>query len=214
MNLKKTLAASWAIALLAGCGSSSGGSAAATSASTTDGTTSADDSTVVVAIKADLNTMDHHVATDVGSFIMQSMCIGGLAALDSDAQAIPDLAESWDISDDGLVYTFHIRDGVNWSNGTPVTANDFVYGWKRLDDPDLASEYAFILETIGVKNAGPAYRGEVSMDELVFGTVRPRSDRKNEWVQISADLNLYEREVIIKTAAAVKKILRMYETIR
>ena len=166
MNLKKTLAASLAIALLAGCGSSSGGSAAATSASTTDGTTSADDSTVVVAINADLNTMDHHVATDGGSFIMQSMCIGGLAALDSDAQAIPDLAESWDISDDGLVYTFHIRDGVNWSNGTPVTANDFVYGWKRLDDPDLASEYAFILETIGVKNAGPAYRGEVSMDEL------------------------------------------------
>ena len=55
---------------------------------------------------------------------------------------------------------------------------------------------------------------KVSMDELVFGTIRPRSDRKNEWVQISADLNLYEREVIVKTATAVKKILRMYETIR
>ena len=166
MNFKKTLAAGLALAMLAGCGSSSNGSAATTDGSTTDGTSTAGDSSVVVAITADLNTMDHHVATDGGSFIMQSMCIGGLAELNSEGQAVPDLAESWDISDDGTVYTFHIRPDVKWSNGTPLTANDFVYGWQRLDDPELQSEYAFILETISVKNAGPVFNGELPAEEL------------------------------------------------
>ena len=125
-----------------------------------------DDKTVKVAINADLNTMDHHVATDGGSFVMQSLVIGGLAQLDSNAQPVEDLAESWSISDDGTVYTFKIREGVTWSNGTPLTANDFVFGWRRLNDPELASEYAFILETIGVKNAKATHKGEMPMEEL------------------------------------------------
>ncbi len=124
------------------------------------------DKTLKVAINADLNTMDHHVATDGGSFIMQSLCIGGLAKLDENAQPVEDLAESWDISDDGTVYTFKIREGVTWSNGTPLTANDFVFGWRRLNDPELQSEYAFILETIGVKNAKATHDGDKPMEEL------------------------------------------------
>ena len=124
-----------------------------------------DTNTVNIAINADLNTMDHHVATDGGSFVMQNLCIGGLAALDENGQPIPDLAESWEISDDGTVYTFHIRDA-KWSNGTPLTANDFVFGWRRLNDPELQSEYAFILETIGVKNAKATHDGEMAMEEL------------------------------------------------
>lgn len=94
------------------------------------------------------------------------MCIGGLAALDSEGQPIYDLAENWEVSEDGTVYTFYIRDGVNWSNGTPLTAHDFVYGWRRLNDPELASEYAFILETIGVKNAAAAHKGEVPLEDM------------------------------------------------
>lgn len=158
MNFKKTLAAAMAAVMIAGCGGSSSGGGSSEPV--------AEPTSAIIAINADLNTMDHHVATDGGSFIMQSLCIGGLASLDAAGQPVPDLAESWDISDDGTEYTFHIRDNANWSDGTPVTANDFVYGWKRLNDPELASEYAFILETIGVKNAGPSYRGEVSLDEL------------------------------------------------
>lgn len=159
MNFKKTLAAVMAAVMIAGCGGSSSGGGGSSEPV-------AEPTSAIIAINADLNTMDHHVATDGGSFIMQSLCIGGLASLDAAGQPVPDLAESWDISDDGTEYTFHIRDNANWSDGTPVTANDFVYGWKRLNDPELASEYAFILETIGVKNAGPSYRGEVSLDEL------------------------------------------------
>ena len=47
------------------------------------------------------------------------------------------------VSEDGLVYTFHLREDAKWSNGEPVTANDFVYAWRRLVDPNTASEYAF-----------------------------------------------------------------------
>ena len=124
------------------------------------------DKNVTVGIIADLNTMDHHVATDGGSFVMQSMCLGGLVALDANGQPVPDLAESWDISDDGTVYTFHIRQDANWSDGTPVTAQDFVYGWQRLDSGDLASEYAFLLETICVKNAKDVFDGKLAPEEL------------------------------------------------
>lgn len=129
-------------------------------------TVNKDDKTLNVAINADLNTMDHHVATDGGSFIMQSLCIGGLAKLDENAQPVPDLASSWDISNDGLEYTFHIREGAKWSDGTPLTANDFVFAWRRLNDPELQSEYAFILDTIHVKNAKACHDGELPAEEL------------------------------------------------
>ena len=154
MKLKRTVSVLLAGLLIVGCGSGDGGESGDAGNS------------VVVTIESDLNTMDHHVATDGTSFIMQSMCIGGLAALDSEGQPIYDLAENWEVSEDGTVYTFYIRDGVNWSNGTPLTAHDFVYGWRRLNDPELASEYAFILETIGVKNAAAAHKGEVPLEDM------------------------------------------------
>ncbi len=128
--------------------------------------TKEEDKNVTIAITSDLNTMDHHVATDGTSFIMQSLIIGGLVALDAEGQPVPDLASSWDINDDGTEYTFHIREDANWSNGTPVTADDFVYAWRRLDSTDLASEYAFMLDTICVKNAQAVFKGEAAPEEL------------------------------------------------
>ncbi len=68
--------------------------------------------------------------------------------MDSDGKAVPAIAESYDLSDDGLTYTFHLRDA-QWSNGDPVTASDFVFGWQRAVDPDVASEYAYMLSDIG-----------------------------------------------------------------
>ena len=54
----------------------------------------------------------------------------------------PGIAESWDVSKDGKTYTFHLRDA-NWSDGKPITADDFVYSWRRLADPETNSAYAF-----------------------------------------------------------------------
>ena len=70
--------------------------------------------------------------------------IEGLVALDAKGEAIPGQAESWDISADGLVYTFHLRDGIQWSDGVPVRASDFVYALQRLFDPATASEYSYL----------------------------------------------------------------------
>ncbi|WP_165367667.1 peptide ABC transporter substrate-binding protein [Phytoactinopolyspora endophytica] len=66
----------------------------------------------------------------------------GLVVIDADdpSQVLPGAAESWDISDDGLTYTFHLRDNTRWSNGDPVTAGDFEWNWKRILTPGVAGE--------------------------------------------------------------------------
>src|SRR5699024_3358556 len=68
----------------------------------------------------------------------------GLSRLSLDHTAQPGVAEDWDISEDGLTYTFHLREDANWSNGDPVVAEDFVYAWKYMLDPENASEAAFL----------------------------------------------------------------------
>ena len=165
-DLKKPLALALAAAMLAGCGgggSSSG--ATSTDGAASGGSASGDASTVTVAIDADLNTMDYEIATDGNSFIMQSLVMSGLTELAADGTPLPELAETWDVSDDGLVYTFHLADA-KWSNGDPVTASDFVYAWQRLDNPDTASEYAFILDTVHIANAAAVNAGEADPSEL------------------------------------------------
>ena len=165
-DLKKPLALALAAAMLAGCGGSSTSSGAtSTDGAASGGSASGDASTVTVAIDADLNTMDYEIATDGNSFIMQSLVMSGLTELAADGTPLPELAETWDVSDDGLVYTFHLADA-KWSNGDPVTASDFVYAWQRLDNPDTASEYAFILDTVHIANAAAVNAGEADPSEL------------------------------------------------
>lgn len=65
-----------------------------------------------------------------------------LLAVDKDNKLIPAQAKSFDVSEDKLTYTFHLRDGLKWSDGSPLTAEDFVYSWKRIVDPELAAPYA------------------------------------------------------------------------
>jgi oligopeptide transport system substrate-binding protein len=77
----------------------------------------------------------------------------------------PGLAESYDISDDGLVWTFHLRSGLKWSDGQPLTAHDLEYTWKRLVDPVTASPYAFDVGVF-VKNGDAVANGELPLDEF------------------------------------------------
>lgn len=91
----------------------------------------------------------------------------GLMQMDADGQPIPAIAESYDLSEDGTVYTFHLREDAVWSNGDPVTAADFVFGWQRAVDPAVASEYAYMLSDIGqVQNAAEIIAGEMDKSEL------------------------------------------------
>ncbi|MGH6948814.1 MAG: peptide ABC transporter substrate-binding protein [Kiloniellales bacterium] len=87
----------------------------------------------------------------------------GLTTEDPEAKPIPGAAESWTVSDDGTVYTFKLRDH-NWSDGTPVTAGDFVFSLRRILHPDTAAEYASLL--FPIKNAEQVNKGEVPPEEL------------------------------------------------
>lgn len=79
-------------------------------------------------------------AVDGGNMILHTFeC---LLTVDQDSQLAPGQAESWEVSDDGLVWTFHLRDGLKWSDGSDLTANDFVYSWQRVCDPNTAAPYA------------------------------------------------------------------------
>ncbi len=69
----------------------------------------------------------------------------GLTTRNAKGDIIPGMAEKWDITPDGLTYTFHLRHGIKWSNGEPLVADDFVKGWERVLNPETASEYAYQL---------------------------------------------------------------------
>ena len=77
----------------------------------------------------------------------------GLYNEDGDGNLVPTGAVSYTVSDDLKTYTFKLRHAAKWSNGDPVTAADYVYGWQRLVDPALASEYAYYMELAQVANA-------------------------------------------------------------
>lgn len=84
----------------------------------------------------------------------------GLMTEDANAEAIPGQAESHTISEDGLVYTFKLRDGIQWSDGEPVTAEDFVFAFQRLFDPKTASDYAYL--QFPIKNGSEIADGSVT----------------------------------------------------
>ena len=94
--------------------------------------------------------------------ILRDMFVG-LIDEDAGAHLIPGVAEKWDVSEDGKTYTFHLRDNT-WSDGTPVTAGDFVYAWRRGVDPAVGSKYSFFLYP--VKNAKEIVEGKQPLDAL------------------------------------------------
>ena len=83
--------------------------------------------------------------------IISALLEGLVSVNPKDLSPEPGIASSWEISNDGKSYTFFIRENALWSNGDPVTADDFVWSWKRMLSPLMASEYAYQLFTI--KNA-------------------------------------------------------------
>ena len=105
-----------------------------------------------VFIETEVMSLDPQVCTDGTSFEVVANMTDGLYQMDADGNPIPALAETTEVSEDGLTYTFTLRDAT-WSNGTPVTADDFVYAWQRACDPNFASEYAFMIyEVAQIKN--------------------------------------------------------------
>lgn len=80
--------------------------------------------------------------------------------MNNEGEVLPAAAESWEVSEDGLTYTFTLRDGIVWSNGDPVTASDFEFAWKRVLNPETASQYASILYVLEGAEAYNSGEGE------------------------------------------------------
>ena len=109
-------------------------------------------------------TFDLTKGNSIGDNEIQHAITEGLTR-NTGGEVTPGIAESWDISEDGTVYTFHLRDA-KWSDGEPITAQDFVYSWQRLVDPSVGSPYSWFLDTIAVKNAAKVEAGELDPSEL------------------------------------------------
>jgi oligopeptide transport system substrate-binding protein len=130
-----------------------------------NGTTEPTGKVLKVHFDVEVASMDPQIATDGTSFEVLAAVTEGLYSIDAAGSPILAIAETVEKSADGLTYTFKLRDA-KWSNGTAVTAGDFVFAWRRLVDPTVASEYAFIAEIAGIKNAAAISAGEVTPDQL------------------------------------------------
>ena len=119
----------------------------------------------------ELAGLDPHLATQASDYSVLSALFEGLVAEDPvDLHPVPGVAESWEISPDGLTYTFHLRANARWSNGDPVTAPDFVASCRRVLTPSLAAENAYLLYL--VRGAEAFHRGQ-STDFASVGIAAP-----------------------------------------
>ena len=155
------------VAGLAGCGSSAAKETTAasdnnqTTAESTEAGSTTGEKILKVQVGPDPETVDPALnsAVDGGNMILHAF--EGLLTLDENGQLKEGQAESWETSEDGLTWTFHLRDGLKWSDGTDLTAEDFVYSWQRVCDPNVAAPYA---ETVlgMVKGYDEAVAGDIT----------------------------------------------------
>ena len=157
-----------ALALVTGCGEDS-----------------SSDKNLSVMLGSNVVSLDSAKCTDVASFEVIADCIDGLMQLDADGKPIPAIAESFDVSEDGKTYTFHLREA-KWSNGEPVTAEDFVFAWRR--HCQTADKYAYIMgNTVAcVKNADAVTKGA---DPKTLGVSAP--DPKTFVVELDAPVPFF-----------------------
>lgn len=128
-------------------------------------TEAGDNKTLNLYFNNDIPDLNPLKATDMISFSVLGNVLEGLYRLDANHKPVPAMAKDVKISDDGLTYTFTLRDGIKWSDGSPVTAQDFVYGWLTEMDPKTADAYSFIL-TDYIVNGDKFNKGEVKADEV------------------------------------------------
>ena len=117
-----------------------------------------------VSIGAEPQSIDPSFLSAIDSMIYAVHVFEGLTTKDKDNNIVGGAAESWDISEDGLTMTFHLRDNAKWSDGKNVEASEFVYSFRRLADPKTASSYSFLITPI--KNASKIMKGELPIEEL------------------------------------------------
>jgi oligopeptide transport system substrate-binding protein len=165
MRIKRILAATlitaMTVSLFTACGTKDSGSGKVNAYPGT-----AEANAITVNISSEPPEMFSVTTTDTTSFTILRHVIENLVMLDENDQVIPGVAKDWTVSDDGLVYTFNLRDDMKWTNGEPVTANDFVFAWKSLLTPSFAADYAYFGYIF--KNGKAYNEGKVDADQLGF----------------------------------------------
>lgn len=120
-----------------------------------------------VSLETTIDTLDQQKAVFANSFELIGNMIDGLMQMADDGSVKKAICKDEIVSADGLHYTFKLRNDVYWSNGEPVTAHDFVYGWQRAIDPATESEYAFMISDIAqIKNATAIQAGQMDPNQL------------------------------------------------
>ena len=180
MKFRKILAMVMALALLCAtftaCGDTSGTSSSAGTSSTAsdsgDSSAAEEGETATGGSGGTLNmrntmeptSLNTLLATYAYDFTPINAMIECLYRDDENDVPQPAGAETVDISDDKLVYTFHLREDATWSNGDPVVATDYEFAWQQALNPEVASDYAYMLYFI--HNAEPYFNGEVEWSEV------------------------------------------------
>jgi oligopeptide transport system substrate-binding protein len=125
-------------------------------------------------INPDLTDLDPHLATLSSDYTVLSALLEGLLSEDPvDLHPVPGVAERWEVSPDGITYTFHLRAGARWSNGDPVTSGDFLASWRRILMPELAATTASQLFII--RGAESFYRGASDFSRVGLRAPDPRT---------------------------------------
>lgn len=174
LSLRRSLSAATfcaAIGLLAGCGGGEtpvAGSKPGVAANSSNAETGQGSGKIPGVLRrsngAEPGSLDPHLAEGVPASNVLRDLYEGLMTEKANGELTGGVAESWDVSDDGLSYTFTFRDNAKWSNGEPVTPNDFVYSLRRAVDPKTRSTYADVLSPI--LNASDIIAGKLPTGKL------------------------------------------------
>ena len=125
-----------------------------------------DDQTFTYRLLDQFPTLDPQLNQDVSGFHVIRDLFEGLLSQDAQGKLVPGVATGYTASDGNTTYTFTLREDARWSNGDPVTAHDFIYGWRRAVDPATASPYGWYLELTEIVNAKAILAGEMEPAEL------------------------------------------------
>lgn len=145
---------------------------------------------------ADLKTLDESKGTDAWSayVLTETMeALGRIEVKNGKDTMVPAGAKSWETSQDGLTWTFHLRDN-KWSDGKAVTADQYVYALRRAADPKIASEYAYLLSGAGIENIDDVNKGKMPLDKL--GVSAP--DEKTLVIKLSHPCAYFEKLLSFK----------------
>ena len=156
--MKRTLIAASAVGLLLG-------STALMAATPMAGETLAENQTFSYRLLDDIPTLDPQLMEDVSGSHVARQLFEGLINQDAQGNNIPGVATEWS-SPDNKVWTFKLRENAKWSNGDPVTAQDFIYAWQRAADPATASPYAWYVEITQIENAADIVAGNAEPSTL------------------------------------------------